>query len=334
MPRRRAASTKPASGRYTDPVADRRRARRILLGALLLVCGAGATSLWLGSEQMLRPVGYGYPRPTATDPMQAFGLPYEEVAFPTAGAAVLRGWWLPGAEGAAAVVGVHGAGANRSHLLEVAPFLHRAGHPVLLFDLREHGTSDGAGRGLGFGPRESRDVSAAVAFARSRGGAERVAVLGSSLGATAVLLAAARDPAIDAVIAENPWARIEHVMRSAPQRPRFVPDAFLTAIRATAYWRVGALGAPEPLDVVDRIAPRPLLLLHGTEDRMIPPAESELLFAAAGQPVELWIAPGAGHSALYDTDPAAFRARVLGFLERWLGPPSETASGAGGDASP
>jgi len=227
-----------------------------------------------------------------------------------------------------AVVAVHGAGGNRVGLLPEAAFLHRAGYPVLLFDLREHGLSDGAGRGLGFGPREGEDVSAAVAFVRQDRGVPCVVVLGTSLGGVAVLLAAARDPDIAAVISENPWARILHVMRHAPARPWFVQEPLLRAIRATAFWRLGIRGAREPLDAVGRIAPRPLLLLHGAADRLVPVSESRALRAAAGRPAALWVVPGAGHGALYETDPEGYRRRVLGFLERWVPVASARAPGA------
>jgi len=298
-------------------------------GALL----AGA-ALWVGSGAMLRPEGYTHPGRIGTDPERAAGLAFEEVAFATGGGATLRGWWVPGAPGAsAAVVAVHGAGGNRAGLLPETPFLRRAGYPALLFDLRGHGRSDGAARGLGFGPRESEDVSAAVAFVREQRGIPRVAALGTSLGGAAVLLAAARDPDIAAVIAENPWARILHVMRIAPARPWFVPELLLRGIRATAFWRLGILGTPEPLDAVGRIAPRPLLLLHGEADRLVPVSDSRALLAAAGEPAELWTLPGAGHGALYETDPEGYRERVLGFLDRWL-PVEAGRSPAGGAAGP
>jgi fermentation-respiration switch protein FrsA (DUF1100 family) len=90
----------------------------------------------------------------------------------------------------------------------------------------------------------------------------------------------------------------------------------------------GALFRPSPLEVVDEIAPRPLLLMHGTADPVIPFEHSERLHAAAGEPSELWILEGARHAALFDHDPAAYREKVMGFLERHLMTGGEEARSA------
>lgn len=48
-------------------------------------------------------------------------------------------------------------------------------------------------------------------------------------------------------------------------------------------------------DMVDALAPRPLLLLHGNADRTLPPGSSRDIFRRAGQPKEIEIYPGANH---------------------------------------
>ena len=79
------------------------------------------------------------------DPRTDLGLDFEEVELPGPAGATLRGWWVPGAEGATAgLVAVHGAGADRREFLRHVPLFHAQGYPVLLFDCRERGTSDGA----------------------------------------------------------------------------------------------------------------------------------------------------------------------------------------------
>jgi len=217
------------------------------------------------------------------------------------------------------VVTVHGAGDDRRWFVRHLPIFHEAGYPVLLFDCREHGVSDGVGRGISFGIREHRDVSSAVAYLRRERGLVRVAVIGTSQGGASVIMAAASDPQIDAVIAENPFTSVADLLRDthgedgSPPRPLAGLIAFFVA------WRAGGLGLPSPLEAVPRIAPRPLFLLHGTADRKIPFSHSERLREAAGQPVELWLAPGADHALRFDRYPDEYRARVGAFLARWLG---------------
>ena len=76
---------------------------------------------------------------------------------------------------------------------------------------------------------------------------------------------------------------------------------------------------PDPIDVVARIAPRALLLIAPQGDQLISWHQSEKLFAAAGEPKELFIVPDAGHAEAYALAPEAYRSRVLDFLERHLG---------------
>ena len=90
---------------------------------------------------------------------------------------------------------------------------------------------------------------------------------------------------------------------------------------ALAVLRMGGLGEPAPIDVVADISPRPLLLMHGSEDRAIPDAHSRELYAQAGEPRQLWIAEGARHAMLYNSHPEEWRRRVLGLLALAFGEP-------------
>ena len=51
-----------------------------------------------------------------------------------------------------------------------------------------------------------------------------------------------------------------------------------------------------PVVEVGKIAPRPLLIMHGESDRLVPHHNSERLFEAAGQPKDLWLIPELGHA--------------------------------------
>ncbi|MEE9606256.1 MAG: alpha/beta hydrolase, partial [Myxococcota bacterium] len=149
---------------------------------------------------------------------------------------------------------------------------------------------------------------------------------GTSMGGASALLAAAADPSIDAVVAENPWTRVLDLARDTSLNDSQAPDAVLQLVRDAAGWRIGATGEPEPIDVVAAISPRPLLLMHGTADRIIPPAHSERLYARAREPKALWLARGARHGMLFDRHPGEYRKRLLAFLARWLGQPGATPS--------
>jgi fermentation-respiration switch protein FrsA (DUF1100 family) len=80
----------------------------------------------------------------------------------------------------------------------------------------------------------------------------------------------------------------------------------------------GDLEESDPLRWVDKIAPRALFLIHGEEDPYVAVEDVRRLYDAAGEPKELWIAPGAGHRRVDQVYPDAYRERVLSFFGRYL----------------
>ncbi|MBW2270386.1 MAG: alpha/beta fold hydrolase [Deltaproteobacteria bacterium] len=257
------------------------------------------------------------------NPREELGLSYEDVEFRAVDDSTLRGWLVPSdTPSAAAVVAVHGGESDRRSFLRHVPILHRAGYPVLLFDYREHGISDGAERGIAFGWRAHHDVSSAVSFMKGQRQFARVAVLGTSMGAVSSILASAGDPEIDVVIAENPFTSAVDVLGNSAFFNR-LPDWYRRLVAHFVRLHFDVLDEPDAIDVVDQIAPRPLLLMHGTDDRAVAVWQSEALFDKAGDPKELWILEGAAHTALINKSPAEFERRVIGFLNRYLRDPAQ-----------
>jgi len=70
---------------------------------------------------------------------------------------------------------------------------------------------------------------------------------------------------------------------------------------------------------VERLAPRPLLLVHGAADNIIPPAASQEIYARAAQPKELVLRAGAGH--LLAEDATGVQQLVADWLLRQLQAP-------------
>jgi uncharacterized protein len=140
-------------------------------------------------------------------------------------------------------------------------------------------------------------------------------------GATAIL-AAAEDPRIAAIVADSPYARLRWaVQQSAVLRgyPALLTPAiaYLGCLTTSLHLRY-RMRAFDPVEVVDQIAPRPLLLMHGTEDEIVPVASAHALFARAGEPKELWLIEGLKHCRALEEANEQFKARVVGFFDRWL----------------
>ncbi|MBI4010817.1 MAG: alpha/beta fold hydrolase [Candidatus Rokubacteria bacterium] len=78
-----------------------------------------------------------------------------------------------------------------------------------------------------------------------------------------------------------------------------------------------------PEALVDRIAPRPVCLIHGAADRLVPAEESRRLFARAGEPRRLAIVPGMSHFDWVMPNTPGFRRvteLAVGFLQEVLPP--------------
>jgi fermentation-respiration switch protein FrsA (DUF1100 family) len=84
----------------------------------------------------------------------------------------------------------------------------------------------------------------------------------------------------------------------------------------------------DPIEVVARIAPRPLLLIHGENDELINARHARLLYARAGEPKELWILRGLPHCRGLESAYEAYRDRIRAFFGRAL----RRADSAGADA--
>eukprot|EP00953_Heterococcus_sp_UTEX-ZZ885_P015579 8771-Heterococcus_DN1.PRE.2 len=126
---------------------------------------------------------------------------------------------------------------------------------------------------------------------------------------------------IDGVIAENaPATRrdlAQHIVTAALVKAL---GQRAGAVVATVLWplvylivmlRSGGFGQPEPLQAIKLIRNKPVLLIHGTADVLIPWSQAQVLYDAANEPKQLYIVEGATHTATYNADPVAWSKRVL-----------------------
>jgi uncharacterized protein len=242
---------------------------------------------------------------------------HEPISFETEDGITIRGWWFDRPETDRVVIGLTGHRGVKTDLLGIGSGLWRAGNNVLLFDYRGCGESDVGPQSLAH--HELRDARAALRYAEDRVSGARIGVVGYSMGAALSILLAASEPSIRAVVADSPFATMRDVIAHAYQRRRLPTRPLLDLADALTQWRYGyPFRAVRPLDVVGQIAPRPLLLIHGTADAVIPLQHSQMLYEAAGDPKELWIFEGAAHCGGYFADRPAYVRRVAEFFEKGL----------------
>ena len=243
---------------------------------------------------------------------------YEDVAFSTTDGLTLRGWFIPAeSPDAPAILYAPATAHDQRSGLSLVPTFHEAGYHVLLFSYRGHALSDGNRIGFTYGDVESRDVDAAVRFLYESKGIRRIGVIGHSVGAVSAILSAARNPRIGAVVAVAPFNCLAEVWRT--NRPALVPSFVLNWTLGLVEKRKG-FNADDiyPLEVVHRIAPRPLLVIHGRDDRRITETQVRRLFAAAKEPKALWLVDGASHSGIRTPVLDELAPDVIAFLDAAL----------------
>lgn len=259
-----------------------------------------------------------FPQATTTPP-DLVGLPYEEVSFTSSDGLVLRGWFVPAAAAdAPAILYAPATAHDQRSGLSLVPAFHRAGYHVLLFSYRGHALSEGKRGAFTYGDAESRDVDAAVQFLNESKRISKIGILGHSVGAVSAILSAARNPLVGAVVAVAPFNCVTDVWFTS--RPKLVPSFILDWTLWVAEKRRG-FDREEicPLRVVDRIAPRPLLIIHGREDQRITEEQASLLFATAGEPKTLWLVEGANHRQVRSPVLEELSEDVIAFLDTALG---------------
>jgi fermentation-respiration switch protein FrsA (DUF1100 family) len=261
-----------------------------------------------------------YPdRRTRGSPADA-GVPCEEVSIPTAGGLCLHGWFLPPAgPSRGTVLHLHGNAANVTAHHEFIDWLPARGYGVLSFDYRGYGRSEGSVSRQG----TLEDASAALDYLRRRPGVDsrRILLFGQSIGgAIAVVLAARRRADIAAVAVDSAFTSHRQVVQyHVTHHP---------VLLLLGWWFPFCIAdGLDPIDHVAAVSPVPLLVVHGTNDRIVPTVMGRRLFEAAGEPREAWWVEGAGHMEAWFDRPGEAHARLVSFFERALAGPGQSAGG-------
>ncbi len=250
-----------------------------------------------------------------------------------------------------AIIALHGFGSNKdSAMMKAATKLFGSlGYATLRFDMRGCGESEGK-RGRVICLEQVEDTRSALTYLSNRKDidASRIAVFGHSFGAAVAIYAAGVDTRIAACISsggwgdgakkfrkqhESPeaWQRFTQMMERGREKKRrgetlMVPRFDIVPMRPELRGNLAPGSILEfPFDVVEsmyaftanevvgRIAPRPLLLLHPANDTVTPTEQSIDLFRHAGQPADLHLVAGVDHFLFSEGN-----TLVLDIVRDWL----------------
>lgn len=245
--------------------------------------------------------------PTRDEPSTpaAWGLKYESVDFKSADGTKLHGWFIPAKNKAArdaraTVVFSHGNAGSISYHLGFCAWFAEAGFNVLIYDYRGFGKSGGevGRRGM------IDDVKAAFRYALSRRDIDtgRLVSYGHSLGGAQSVTA----------LGESPVKGLRAI----------IVDGAFASYQAMARVFGGQLGASlvtdelAPKDYVNKLAPVPLLVVHGERDEVVPFSQGMQLYRSAAEPKTLFQVKSGRHGTALSDDNGAYRKKLVTWLGR------------------
>ncbi len=233
---------------------------------------------------------------------------------------VIRGWYCPTPQRHHLLVMVHGLWANRDEMAGQARDLHALGYDVLLFDLRGHGLSDPSR--VTMGRRERSDLRAVLTWARREGfDPDQIGWLGNSMGASTLLFEAARNPAITAAVIDSPYGSLPELLNTQLSAHSGLPKLFNPGILLAARLCFGVRTDDLiPIQAANYWGDRPLLVIHGEADSIVPVRQARRIATAAGKNCRTVTLPGVEHVEAYRSYPINYVAAVDQFFHKNLRP--------------
>ena len=331
----------------------RARLIRIALILLLLPPLLAAVAGWLVAPAYLHPIRRELTPDLVREADASFAVTHadrEDFDVRAPDGILLRGWKVssPNPNGSWVLL-FHGVADNRVGVIGQSEFLLRAGYSVVMMDARAHGASEGPVATYGW--LERNDTRAVIDALFHDAGQrclsiqyhgygnpcpppQHIFVLGESMGAGIALQSAAADRRIEAVVAESSFANLREAaydyagLRKYP----WLGKTLLSPFAWTLLYRGEKLsGFPlAEISPVKAVASRafPVLLICDEKDVALPCRHTEMIYAAARGPKQLWVVPGAYHTAALGFQPEEFRRRVLSFFHTYAKAPAVSSSGA------
>ncbi|MEX0703884.1 MAG: alpha/beta fold hydrolase [Planctomycetales bacterium] len=220
------------------------------------------------------------------------------------------------------VLVLHGIWNSGFWMAGTARMLAEQGYRAVLVDLRGHGRS--TGERMTFGQQEARDLAQVVDQLERRNLlAGPLGVYGISYGAATAVQYAGLDPRVECVVAVAPFSAMRDVVPDysrtmLPGVERMISDEFLDDTIAAA----GEAGEFDPdrssaIEAVKRTRAQ-VLIVHGTEDWLVPPYHALRLHEAAPERTKLVLLPRTGHVSIWFDADGEVAAETRAWFEQWM----------------
>lgn len=300
----------------------------ILIPALLLILFG--TGLWSASDQLLSPSfleiikDLSVCKPEAEKHWgEACGnlratqeFKFSEVQIRSTNGYDLPGWFIKAEENGfepaqGAILLVHAGGSDRREETKYIRFFLGQKLDVLTFDMGCHGEAPCPVYGLSYGQRESRDVLSTYLYLTER--YQKVYIMGSSVGASSILIALPEMPKLAGVIAENPMVSFQQLIREAPES-QSAPDGFIDLLINLAMTRGRFDGLLNPENSLRLVKNTPIFFIHSKNDKVVPYQQTQKLADQYTGPKTVWFPDMGDHAAIWDVYHADYEKRLTDFL--------------------
>ena len=239
--------------------------------------------------------------------------PYQEVAFKSEDGTRLTGWFVPAVgPPQGTVIHFHGNAANISNHYGFVGWLPKAGFNVFTFDYRGYGDSDGSPSRQGI----FEDSVAALRYVSERDDVDptRLIALGQSLGGANAVTAAAATPdvVLKGMVVDSSFYSYRSIARD---------KIGLIPILGWFKWPlsfVTATNGHSPGHAIKNLSPTPVLIIHGTHDRVIPYDHGRRLYESAGEPKEIWTVNEGHHTNALTTHRTTYHKKLANRLHQLL----------------
>lgn len=243
--------------------------KKVLFGGLLCILESGCTGVFFHPEKEVR-----------LTPENG-GISYEEVVL-QGGQGEINSWWMPAlGEAKGTVIFAHGNAGNMGSHLGFVYWLPEQGYNLFMFDYRGYGRSEGKPTAMGI----VDDTQRAVAYVQQRKEAATGIVLyGHSLGGAtglSALAALGNRSQIKGAVIDSSFASYRGIARE----------------KVTSHWLSSILypfvpllitGKPVPEQLAAKLAPLPVYVSHGAQDKIIPISQGRRLFDSALEPKQFY----------------------------------------------
>lgn len=232
---------------------------------------------------------------------QKYGLDFQDVWIDVEQDQI-HGWWIPHSQKSVPVIlYFHGNASNNGDVTDMAQVFHDLGLSTLLIDYRGYGKSSS------IFPNESRVYEDAIATwnyltNKRQIKAADIFVYGHSLGGAVAIELARQHPELAGLITEGTFTSVQ----TLAQHNRFLRIFPLNWIINQCFDSINKIKSLQT----------PMLIIHGTEDEIIPVTMAAELFISKPEPKQLVIIPQAGHTNVHEVQDQNYFSSLDKFIRR------------------